>query len=107
VMIGSAFAKSHEAPGRGYHWGMATPHASLPRGTRIKVGRVAPLSEILLGPATTDDGSVNLVGALRTCMGAVGATNIKMMQEAELVIAPTIISEGKSFQHQQSIGMGK
>ena len=107
VMIGSAFARSFEAPGRGYHWGMATPHASLPRGTRIKVGRVASLSEILLGPAGTDDGSVNLVGALRTCMGCVGAKNIKMMQEAELVIAPSIISEGKSFQHQQAIGMGK
>jgi IMP dehydrogenase len=107
VMIGSAFARSFEAPGRGYHWGMATPHANLPRGTRIKVGRVASLSEILLGPATTDDGSVNLVGALRTCMGCVGAKNIKMMQEAELVIAPAIISEGKSFQQQQAIGMGR
>jgi IMP dehydrogenase len=107
VMIGSAFAKAHEAPGRGYHWGMATPHASLPRGTRIKVGRVAPLAEILLGPATTDDGTLNLCGALRTCMGAVGARNIKMMQEAELVIAPAIVSEGKSFQQAQSIGMGR
>ena len=107
VMIGSAFAKSFEAPGRGYHWGMATPHASLPRGVRIKVGRVASLTEILLGPAATDDGTVNLVGALRTCMGCVGARNIKMMQEAELVIAPSIISEGKSYQNQQSIGMGK
>jgi IMP dehydrogenase len=107
VMIGSAFAKSFEAPGKGYHWGMATPHASLPRGVRIKVGRVASLEEILLGPAGTEDGSINLVGALRTCMGCVGARNIKMMQEAELVIAPSIISEGKSFQHQQSIGMGR
>jgi IMP dehydrogenase len=107
VMIGSAFAKAFEAPGRGYHWGMATPHASLPRGVRIKVGRVASLEEILLGPAATDDGSINLAGALRTCMGCVGARNIKMMQEAELVIAPSIISEGKSFQKQQAIGMGR
>lgn len=107
VMIGSAFARAFEAPGHGYHWGMATPHASLPRGTRIHVGRLAGLEQILYGPATADDGSLNLVGALRTCMGSVGARNIKMLQEAELVIAPAITTEGKSFQAQQQVGMGR
>ena len=73
-MVGSAFAKAHEAPGRGYHWGMATPHANLPRGTRIKVGATGSLKQILFGPAEVDDGSQNLVGAITTCMGNVGAT---------------------------------
>src|SRR2546427_5564471 len=73
VMVGSAFAKALEAPGRGYHWGMATPHANLPRGTRIRVGVVGPLTQILFGPAFTDDGTMNLMGALRTCMGSLGA----------------------------------
>ena len=73
VMIGSAFARAVEAPGRGYHWGMATPHSNLPRGTRIRVGVVGPLEQILFGPAFTDDGTMNLMGALRTCMGSVGA----------------------------------
>ena len=73
VMVGSAFARAKEAPGRGYHWGMATPHHNLPRGTRIHVGTTGTLEEILYGPARTDDGTQNLVGALRTCMGTVGA----------------------------------
>ena len=73
VMVGSAFAKAHEAPGSGYHWGMATPHANLPRGTRIKVGATGSLKQILFGPAEVDDGSQNLVGAITTCMGNVGA----------------------------------
>src|SRR6184192_3113988 len=76
VMVGSAFAKAQEAPGRGYHWGMATPHANLPRGTRIKVGATGSLKQILFGPAEVDDGSQNLVGAITTCMGNVGASNI-------------------------------
>src|SRR6266536_55012 len=77
VMIGSAFARAIEAPGRGYHWGMATPHLNLPRGTRIRVGIAGPLEQILFGPAFTEDGTLNLVGAIRTCMGSVGARNIR------------------------------
>ena len=107
VMIGSAFAKAKEAPGRGYHWGMATPHWNLPRGTRIYVGTSGTLEELLYGPAKTDDGTQNLVGALRTSMGNVGARNIKQMQLTELIIAPAIKSEGKMFQKAQKIGMGK
>ena len=107
VMVGSAFAKAKEAPGRGYHWGMATPHANLPRGTRIFVGTTATLEEILFGPAKLDDGSQNLVGALQTSMGNVGAQNIKEMQLTEIVIAPAIKTEGKVFQAAQRVGMGK
>jgi len=107
VMIGSAFAKAEEAPGRGYHWGMATPHANLPRGTRIYVGTSGTLDQILYGPAALDDGSQNLVGALRTSMGSIGAASIREMQRAEIVIAPSIISEGKIFQRAQRVGMGK
>jgi IMP dehydrogenase len=86
---------------------MATPHANLPRGTRIRVGTSGTLSQILLGPAHLDDGSQNLVGALRTSMGNVGAKTIKDMQLVELVIAPSIQHEGKIFQKSQNIGMGK
>ncbi len=107
VMVGSAFARAKEAPGRGYHWGMATPHANLPRGTRIRVGTTGTLAQILLGPAHLDDGSQNLVGALRTSMGSVGAKTIRDMQLVELVIAPSIQHEGKVFQKSQNIGMGK
>ncbi len=107
VMVGSAFARTEEAPGRGYHWGMATPHANLPRGTRIHVGTTGTLEEILYGPAKLDDGTQNLVGALRTCMGNVGAANIREMQLTEIVIAPSIRTEGKVFQKAQRIGMGK
>ncbi|MCX7719080.1 MAG: GuaB3 family IMP dehydrogenase-related protein [Candidatus Sumerlaeaceae bacterium] len=107
VIVGSAFAKAKEAPGGGYHWGMATPHANLPRGTRIHVGTSGTLEEILYGPAHLDDGSQNLIGALRTCMGSVGAANIRELQRVELVIAPAIKTEGKIFQKAQRIGMGK
>lgn len=107
VMVGSAFARSKEAPGLGYHWGMATPHANLPRGTRIHVGITGTLEEILYGPSRLDDGSQNLVGALRTCMGTVGASTIREMQSTEIVIAPSIKTEGKIFQRTQRIGMGK
>jgi len=107
VMIGSAFAKSKEAPGRGYHWGMATSHANLPRGTRIQVGTTGTLDRILLGPANVDDGSQNLVGALQTSMGSLGARNIKEMQLVEIIIAPSIQTEGKLFQRAQRVGMGK
>ena len=106
VMVGSAFAKAHEAPGKGYHWGMATPHANLPRGTRIKVGATGSLKQILFGPAEVDDGSQNLVGAITTCMGNVGACNISEFQQTEIIIAPSIKTEGKLFQSVQSVGMG-
>ena len=107
VMVGSAFARAHEAPGRGYHWGMATPHFNLPRGTRIKVGITGTLEDILFGPARVDDGSQNLMGALSTSMGSVGAKNIKQMHRTELIIAPSIQTEGKIFQVVQRVGMGK
>ena len=107
VMVGSAFARATEAPGKGYHWGMATPHANLPRGTRIYVGVMGTLEEILFGPARLDDGSQNLVGALQTCMGNVGARNIKELQLTEIIIASSIQTEGKIFQQVQRVGMGK
>src|SRR3984893_885486 len=106
VMVGSAFAKAEEAPGRGYHWGMATPHANLPRGTRIKVGTTGSLKQILFGPAEVDDGSQNLVGAITTCMGNVGARDLAEFQQTEIIIAPSIKTEGKLFQTVQSVGMG-
>ncbi len=107
VMIGSAFARTKEAPGKGFHWGMATPHANLPRGTRIHVGTTGSLEEILFGPARLDDGSQNLVGALKTCLGNVGAKNIKEFQLTESIIAPAIKTEGKLFQAVQRVGMMK
>ncbi|MBI4430250.1 MAG: GuaB3 family IMP dehydrogenase-related protein [Candidatus Omnitrophica bacterium] len=107
VMIGSAFARAKEAPGRGYHWGMATPHPNLPRGTRIHVGTTGTLKQILFGPAQLDDGTQNLVGALQTCMGNVGARNIRELQQTEIIIAPAIRTEGKVFQAAQNIGMAK
>lgn len=107
VMVGSALARAKEAPGRGYHWGMATPHANLPRGTRIYVGTTGSLEQILYGPAELDDGSQNLMGALKTSMGNVGAKDIKEMQLVEIIIAPSIQTEGKIFQSTQRVGMGK
>lgn len=98
VMLGTPFAQAEEAPGRGYNWGMATPHDSLPRGTRIKVGTKAPLKTILHGPSHLTDGTQNLVGAVRISMGMVGAVNLKEMHEAEMIIAPSIKTEGKIFQ---------
>jgi len=106
VMVGSAFARSEEAPGGGNHWGMATPHANLPRGTRVHVGVTGSLKQILFGPATVDDGSQNLVGAIATCMGNVGAATIREFQETEIIIAPSIKTEGKLFQTVQGVGMG-
>lgn len=107
VMVGSSFARAEEAPGRGYHWGMATSHANLPRGTRIRVGTTGALQEILFGPAKVDDGSQNLVGALRTSMGSLGCANIQEMHDVEIIIAPSIQTEGKVFQVGQRVGMGK
>ncbi len=101
VMLGAIMAQATEAPGRGYHWGMASPHPALPRGRRIKVDTRAPLHQILFGPTTVTDGSHNLAGALRTAMGACGASTIAQMHEAEMVIAPSIRTEGKSWQFQQ------
>jgi len=107
VMVGSAFARAKEAPGKGYHWGMATSHINLPRGTRIYVGISGTLEEILFGPARVDDGSQNLMGALATSMGCLGAKNIKEMHDVEIIIAPSIQTEGKLFQVVQRVGMGK
>ncbi|MFA4989309.1 MAG: GuaB3 family IMP dehydrogenase-related protein [Candidatus Omnitrophota bacterium] len=107
VMIGSSFARAKEAPGRGFHWGMATSHVNLPRGTRIRVGTTGSLKEILFGPARVDDGSQNLMGALKTSMGSLGATNLKEMHDVEIIIAPSIQTEGKIFQVGQRVGMGK
>ena len=107
VMIGSSFARAKEAPGRGYHWGMATSHENLPRGTRIYVGRTGSLKEILFGSAKVDDGSQNLMGALKTSMGSLGVASIKQMHDVEIIIAPSIQTEGKIFQVDQRVGMGK
>jgi IMP dehydrogenase len=107
VMIGSPFARAAEAPGRGFHWGMATPSPVLPRGTRIKVGTTGSLEQILRGPAKLDDGTHNLLGALQTSMGTLGAKTIKEMQKVEVVIAPSLLTEGKVYQKAQQLGMGK
>ena len=106
VMIGSVFAAAQEAAGRGNHWGMATPDPNLPRGTRIRTGVKGSLEEILFGPAHVDDGSMNLVGALKSAMGVCGARTIADFQETEMVIAPAIKTEGKVQQREQRVGMG-
>jgi len=106
VMIGSVFASAREAAGRGNHWGMATPDPNLPRGTRIRTGVKGSLEEILFGPAHVDDGSMNLVGALKNAMGVCGARTIADFQETEMVIAPAIKTEGKVQQREQRVGMG-
>lgn len=107
VMIGSPFARASEAPGRGFHWGMATPSPVLPRGTRIRVGTTGTLEQILRGPAQLDDGTHNLLGALQTSMGTLGAKDIKEMQHVDVVIAPSLLTEGKVYQKAQQLGMGK
>ncbi len=107
VMIGSPIAKSSSAPGNGFHWGMATPSPVLPRGTRIEVGSTGSLERILKGPALLDDGTHNLLGAIRTSMSTLGAKNIKEMQNVDIVIAPSLLTEGKVYQKAQQIGMGK
>jgi IMP dehydrogenase len=98
VMLGSILAATKEAPGRGHHWGMATPHGELPRGTRVKVGIDTTLHQTLFGPTSRTDGRENLVGALKTAMGTCGARSIRDFQKTELVIAPAIMTEGKSYQ---------
>lgn len=102
VMLGAILAQADEAPGHGYHWGMASPHPALPRGRRIKVDTRAPLEQILFGPTTVSDGTQNLVGALRTAMGVCGASTIAQMHDVEMVVAPAIRTEGKSWQFQQA-----
>lgn len=102
VMLGSIFAQTEEAPGLGYHWGMSHPHPALPRGTRIKVGTTGTLKQILLGPTSVTDGSQNLVGAIRTAMGICGVLTVQEMHKTEMVIAPAITTEGKSWQLLQS-----
>jgi IMP dehydrogenase len=106
VMIGSPLARAKEAPGRGFHWGMATFHPSLPRGTRVATDQDGTLEEILMGPAHENDGTFNLIGALRTSMATCGYEDIRDFQRAEVMIAPSLQTEGKQLQRQQSVGMG-
>jgi IMP dehydrogenase len=106
VMIGSPLASATEAPGRGYHWGMATFHPTLPRGARVHVGDRGTLEEILVGPAHENDGRRNLFGALRMSMATTGYSDVKEFQKAEVMIAPSLQTEGKSLQRSQKVGMG-
>ena len=106
VMLGSAFAKAEEAPGRGYSWGMATFHPTLPRGTRISTKTTGTLEEILIGPARENDGTLNLMGALRMSMATTGYQNIREFQKAEVMYAPSLNTEGKKEQHAQNVGQG-
>jgi IMP dehydrogenase len=106
VMIASPLAKAYEAPGHGHHWGMATFHPDLPRGTRVKTKQIGSLQEILVGPAHENDGTLNLFGALKTSMATCGYGTIKEFQRAEVMVAPSIRSEGKDLQKSQGVGMG-
>lgn len=107
VMMGQPVASTHEAPGKGNHWGMATSSAGLPRGTRIKVGQKCSLEQLLLGPATTDDGTMNFVGALKLGMGSCGVLTLREMHSVDLLIAPALQTEGKRQQFDQKVGQGK
>ncbi|MPZ74275.1 MAG: GuaB3 family IMP dehydrogenase-related protein [Nitriliruptorales bacterium] len=107
VMLGSPLARASEAPGKGYHWGMATFHADLPRGARVKVEQIGSLREILLGPAAQNDGTLNLCGALKTSMATCGYATIKEFQRAEVMVAPSLQTEGKHYQRAQGVGMGR
>jgi IMP dehydrogenase len=106
VMIGSPLARAFEAPGRGYHWGMATFHPSLPRGARVKTTQNGTLEQILLGPAHENDGTFNLMGSLRTSMATCGYEDIPAFHRAEVMVAPSLQTEGKQLQRDQAIGMG-
>ncbi|HEX6677007.1 MAG TPA: GuaB3 family IMP dehydrogenase-related protein [Actinomycetes bacterium] len=106
VMLGSPLARAVEAPGRGYHWGMATFHPDLPRGTRVRTSSVGTLKEVLLGPAPVNDGSMNLFGALRTSMATCGYASVREFQRAEVMVAPALQTEGKLLQRSQGVGMG-
>ena len=107
IMLGSVLASREGAPGGGFHWGMATPDVGLPRGTRIWLGPLASLETILMGPAVSDDGTLNLMGALRNAMGVCGAKKIREMHKTEIVIAPAIQTEGKRLQLDQGVGHGR
>jgi IMP dehydrogenase len=106
VMIGSPLARAYEAPGRGFHWGMATFHPSLPRGARVKTAQNGSLEQILLGPAHENDGTFNLMGSLRTSMATCGYEDIPAFHKAEVMVAPALQSEGKQLQREQEVGMG-
>jgi IMP dehydrogenase len=106
VMIGSPLARAKEAPGRGFHWGMATFHPTLPRGARVETQQVATLEEIVIGPARENDGTLNLMGALRTAMATCGYESIHDFQKAEIMLAPALKTEGKGLQQAQRVGMG-
>jgi IMP dehydrogenase len=107
VMIGSPLAKAQEAPGNGFHWGMATPNAILPRGARIEVGTIASMQQILVGPSNSDDGSQNLSGAIKTCLATLGAETLRDMHKIDVIVAPSLLTEGKIYQKAQSLGMYK
>ena len=107
VMLGSPFARASEAPGRGTHWGMATFHPTLPRGARVQVDTIGSMREILVGPANENDGTRNLFGALATSMATCGYSNIKEFQRAEVMVAPSLQTEGKVYQRSQGVGMGR
>jgi IMP dehydrogenase len=106
VMVGSPLARAKEAPGRGFHWGMATFHPTLPRGARVQTEQVATLEEIVIGPAHENDGTLNLMGALRTAMATCGYESIHDFQKAEIMLAPALKTEGKGLQQAQKVGMG-
>ena len=107
VVIGSPLAAAAEAPGRGYHWGMATFHPTLPRGARIQTATRGTLKEVLLGPANENDGKLNLFGGLRTSMATCGYVDLKEFQKAEVMVAPALMTEGKALQKSQGVGMGR
>jgi IMP dehydrogenase len=106
VMLGSPLTAAQEAPAKGNHWGMATFHPTLPRGTRVKTGELGTLEEILVGPAHENDGRRNLFGALRVSMATTGYANVKEFQKAEIMVAPALQTEGKALQKSQQVGMG-
>jgi IMP dehydrogenase len=106
VMMGSPLARASDAPGRGWHWGHGSYHPELPRGTRVQVDPVGTLEQVLLGPARTDEGTTNLFGSLRRAMAMTGYSSIKEFQKVEVMVAPSVQSEGKSLQRAQSVGMG-
>jgi IMP dehydrogenase len=106
AMLGSALARAYEAPGRGFNWGMATFHPTLPRGTRVATTQNGTLEEIIKGPARENDGTFNLMGALRTSMATCGYRDIAEFNRAELAVAPALQTEGKQLQRDQGVGMG-
>jgi IMP dehydrogenase len=106
VMVGSPLARAYEAPGHGFHWGMATFHSSLPRGARVATVQNGTMEEIVSGPAHENDGTFNLIGGLRTSMATCGYQDIAEFNRAELMIAPSLQTEGKQLQRDQQIGMG-